>query len=549
VIGFLDLKVKPQAMLSPEALMQKLDVVLTAAARYIRQIPAAELAKPFRNRNRPIRALAYHVFRIVEGFLESMQDGKELTYERIMRDDAPADMTPEDLARYGESVLARAKAWWAAHPDKTCAQPIPTYFGEHPLHVVLERTVWHPAQHTRQLMLVLESLGIAPDQTAHGRGPRGAPATRIRPGTRTERGALAQRPLGGDGHVAVLSRRPAGLSIRQSEHTSEAWPFERATASPAAMSTPARSRWPYSASMGTGASSRPPGHLHGARAQLDGDRRRRCARALDAHGGVDHAQMPQAASAYRHAMAVLQHERVVAPLEMRRGCPSRHAALSTLAPARRAAGRPLARAPAASGLRARKAASASRNACGASSIGVCPMPSRRRKREPAMRSASSRAVRGGATGSSAPQTTSVGATTRQPRARVLRGDGERGDALGHALEVELALLGILERRGEVHRHALDHAEQPPRERLDALGGQRHAAQERARAARREAARIGQPMQDARHVGHHEPLDVLRVRARVAQRDEPAHRMADEHEGAPDEARGDVPHEGRVARGV
>ena len=164
VIGFLGLKVKPQAMLPPEALMSRLELVLAAAARYVRQIPAGELAKPFRNRNRPVRALAFHVFRIVEGFLESMQDGKELTYERIMRDNAPADMTPEDLARYGESVLARAKAWWAAHPDKTCARSVPTYFGEHPLHVVLERTVWHPAQHTRQLMLVLESLGIAPDR-------------------------------------------------------------------------------------------------------------------------------------------------------------------------------------------------------------------------------------------------------------------------------------------------------------------------------------------------------------------------------------------------
>lgn len=164
VIGFLDLKVKPQAMLPPEELMRKLDLVLTAAARFIRQIPAAELRKPFRNRNRPIRALAFHVFRIVEGFLESMQDGKELTYDRIMRDDAPASLTPEDLARYGESVLQRAQAWWAAHPDKCCAGPVRTYFGEHALHVVLERTVWHPAQHTRQLMLILESLGIAPER-------------------------------------------------------------------------------------------------------------------------------------------------------------------------------------------------------------------------------------------------------------------------------------------------------------------------------------------------------------------------------------------------
>jgi glutaredoxin len=164
VIGFLGLKVKPQDTLSPEALMQKLDLVLTAAARYIRQIPAAELRKPFRNRNRPIRGLAFHVFRIVEGFLESMQDGKELTYDRIMRDEAPAELSPEDLARYGESVLARAKAWWAGYPDKSCRATLPTYFGEHPVHIVFERTVWHPAQHTRQLMLILEALGIAPDR-------------------------------------------------------------------------------------------------------------------------------------------------------------------------------------------------------------------------------------------------------------------------------------------------------------------------------------------------------------------------------------------------
>ncbi len=163
VIKFLDLKVRHQETLSPEALMRKLDLVLTAAARYIRQIPPAELDKPFRNRNRPIRALAHHVFRIVEGFLESMQDGRELTYERIMRDTPPSRGSADDIARYGEQVLARAKRWWAAYPDKSCAGPMATYFGEHAVHVVLERTVWHPAQHTRQLMLVLESLGIAPE--------------------------------------------------------------------------------------------------------------------------------------------------------------------------------------------------------------------------------------------------------------------------------------------------------------------------------------------------------------------------------------------------
>lgn len=163
VIKFLGLEVRQQERLSPEALMAKMDLVLTAAARYVRQIPAAELDKPFRNRNRPIRVLAHHVFRIVEGFLESMHDGGLLTYERIMTDAPPSIKTGEDIARYGESVLARAKQWWAAYPDRSCQGPMETYFGTHPVHVVLERAVWHPAQHVRQLMLILETLGIQPD--------------------------------------------------------------------------------------------------------------------------------------------------------------------------------------------------------------------------------------------------------------------------------------------------------------------------------------------------------------------------------------------------
>ena len=164
VIKFLGLDVRQQERLSPVQLMEKMDLVLTSAARFIRQIPPAELDKPFRNRNRPIRVLAHHIFRIVEGFLESMQDGKLLTYERIMQDAPSSLRSGDDIARYGESVLARAQDWWRSRPDPSCQQPMETYFGQHPVHVVLERSVWHPAQHARQLMLILETLGIRPDR-------------------------------------------------------------------------------------------------------------------------------------------------------------------------------------------------------------------------------------------------------------------------------------------------------------------------------------------------------------------------------------------------
>jgi glutaredoxin len=163
VVRFLDLKVGLHEKLSPEALIAKLELVLTAAMRYVRQIPPAALDQPFRNRQRPIRVLCHHVFRIPEAFVEAVEGGHELTYERIMKEPAPTIRTGEDLAAYGASVLRRAKAWWASYPDRTCQTPMDTYFGKHKMHEVLERSVWHPTQHVRQLMLILDTLGIEPD--------------------------------------------------------------------------------------------------------------------------------------------------------------------------------------------------------------------------------------------------------------------------------------------------------------------------------------------------------------------------------------------------
>jgi hypothetical protein len=39
-----------------------------------------------------------------------------------------------------------------------------TYYGERSLHELLERCTWHSAQHARQIIAVLERLGIEPDR-------------------------------------------------------------------------------------------------------------------------------------------------------------------------------------------------------------------------------------------------------------------------------------------------------------------------------------------------------------------------------------------------
>ena len=163
VVGFLKLDIRLHDKLAPQQLVDKLGLVLNAAARYVRQIPAEWLERPFRNRNRPIRVLAHHVFRIPEAFVEAMREGRELTYELIMLPPGEALRTTADIARYGMGVLAEFGAWWDGYADHSCQQMMDTYFGRHRVHDVLERSVWHPAQHTRQLMLLLDGMDIEPD--------------------------------------------------------------------------------------------------------------------------------------------------------------------------------------------------------------------------------------------------------------------------------------------------------------------------------------------------------------------------------------------------
>jgi len=163
VVRFLELDIRLHDKLGPQELVDKLDLVLAAATRYVRQIPADKLEQPFRNRNRPIRMLAHHVFRIPEAFVEAMREQRELTYELIMQPPGDELRTTEDLACYGEGVRGAVREWWRSFPDKTCDQAMDTYFGRHRVHEVLERSAWHPAQHARQLMLLLDELGIEPE--------------------------------------------------------------------------------------------------------------------------------------------------------------------------------------------------------------------------------------------------------------------------------------------------------------------------------------------------------------------------------------------------
>jgi hypothetical protein len=150
--------------LTPEQLYRKYEMVFAAGQHHARQFPTERLGeRVIPHRERPIRTLCYHVFRIGESFLETW-DGAEYS-AKIADNEPPAGMrTGEDIARYGAAVWKRYEAWWAGLEDRTLSRMLKTYYGDTAAHQVFERVTWHSAQHCRQLVAVLERMGMQPDR-------------------------------------------------------------------------------------------------------------------------------------------------------------------------------------------------------------------------------------------------------------------------------------------------------------------------------------------------------------------------------------------------
>ena len=162
--------------LAPSALVEKWLNVLTTAQRHVVQLPAERLAeRATSGRDRSIRDLAYHVYQVPDAFLRAVQDGVQ-DLPAVYNAAPPIEITSaHHIADYGAGVTARLRSWWACLADKSCAEQVQTYYGPQPLHHLLERCTWHSAQHARQIIAVLERLGIPPDRPLTAQDYAGLP--------------------------------------------------------------------------------------------------------------------------------------------------------------------------------------------------------------------------------------------------------------------------------------------------------------------------------------------------------------------------------------
>lgn len=162
--------------LPPSALVEKWLNVLTAAQRHVVQLPAARLAeRATSGRDRSIRDLAYHVYQVPDAFLRAVQDGVQ-DLAAVYNSAPPIEIiSAQHIADYGARVTSRLRSWWACVPDKSCAEQVKTYYGPQPVHHLLERCTWHSAQHARQIIGVLERLGIQPNRPLTAQDYAGLP--------------------------------------------------------------------------------------------------------------------------------------------------------------------------------------------------------------------------------------------------------------------------------------------------------------------------------------------------------------------------------------
>lgn len=148
-------------VLPPEELLARWKTIMEIAILAISKIPNELLGKlPAPPRARTVRDVAYHIFQVPDAYLQVVNDGLE-DWTVVANVDAPPDLDTAGILAYADTQATGVARWWDALEDRSCDKPLKMFYGVHSMHSFLERSVWHTAQHTRQLLWWCNENGIA----------------------------------------------------------------------------------------------------------------------------------------------------------------------------------------------------------------------------------------------------------------------------------------------------------------------------------------------------------------------------------------------------
>ena len=109
--------------------------------------------------NRTIKELSEHTFQVVESFLRQIEDDR-IDARAIYLNPSERLRTRQDLVDYVEGIRQEFADWQASGGADTMPKRLNTHYGDQPSDRVLERAVWHMAQHARQLDFLASEMGL-----------------------------------------------------------------------------------------------------------------------------------------------------------------------------------------------------------------------------------------------------------------------------------------------------------------------------------------------------------------------------------------------------
>jgi hypothetical protein len=151
--------------LPPGELIDRLTRLLLTAVRLGERIPRDHWNDATPRAGRTVLGLVDHVVRHGELFAQlATEPDAELTadFARTLSEPLDPALQIDVLVERANRTVAEIRAWWEDTADLT--RIVSTHLGPEPLDRTLDSTTYSVAQHTRQLLSLLDDYGLSPDR-------------------------------------------------------------------------------------------------------------------------------------------------------------------------------------------------------------------------------------------------------------------------------------------------------------------------------------------------------------------------------------------------
>jgi hypothetical protein len=145
----------------PSALATRLDRVLAEGERLIALVPEAQIDYRSRTTDRPLRDIAYQMFRQSLAFVDALDRGHLAS--SWLEENAPLDLDDgRAIARYGALVRGRLAGWFEGAGPAEYSREIDVDHGRELAQDLLERTTRRATELLHQLRAAIRELGLTP---------------------------------------------------------------------------------------------------------------------------------------------------------------------------------------------------------------------------------------------------------------------------------------------------------------------------------------------------------------------------------------------------